>query len=130
VLECDGVSRTFGGLVAVDQVSFTVAEGEIFGLIGPNGAGKTTLFNIVTGLLLPTDGCVRFQGEEISGLSPDRVAARRIARTFQNIRLFREMSALENVVIGQHIRTRATLLDAVLASRAYRTEEALSLIHI
>ncbi len=124
MLECDGVSRAFGGLVAVDQVSFTVAEGEIFGLIGPNGAGKTTLFNIITGLLLPTGGRVRFQGKEISGLSPDRVAARGIARTFQNIRLFREMSALENVVIGQHIRTRATLLEAVLASRAYRDEEA------
>ncbi len=123
MLECDGVSRAFGGLVAVDHVSFTVTEGEIFGLIGPNGAGKTTLFNIITGLLLATGGRVRFRGEDLSRLGPDRVAIRGIARTFQNIRLFREMSALENVVIGQHVRTRATLLEALVAARTYRIEE-------
>ncbi len=124
MLECDGVSRAFGGVEAVDRVSFTVEEGEIFGLIGPNGAGKTTLFNIITGLLPPTGGRVRFRGEDLIGLSPDRVAVRGIARTFQNIRLFREMSALENVNVGQHVRTRATLLEAVVAARPYRVEEA------
>ena len=124
MLECDDVSRTFGGLKAVDRVSFTVGEGEIFGLIGPNGAGKTTLFNIITGLLLPTAGRVRFRGNDLNGLGPDDVAARGVARTFQNIRLFREMSALENVIVGQHLRTRASLLDAMVASRAYRVEEA------
>jgi ABC-type branched-subunit amino acid transport system ATPase component len=124
VLECEQVSRTFGGLDAVDDVSLTVAEGEIFGLIGPNGAGKTTLFNIITGLLPPTGGRVRFRGEDLSGLGPDRVAARGIARTFQNIRLFREMTALENVSVGQHLRTRTTLLEAVVAARSYRVEEA------
>ena len=124
MLECDRVSRAFGGLIAVDDVSFTVEAGEILGLIGPNGAGKTTLFNIINGLLLPTAGRVRFRGQVLSGLPPDRVAARGIARTFQNIRLFREMSALENVSIGQHLRTRATLLESVLAVHAYRSEEA------
>ncbi len=124
MLECDGVSRAFGGLVAVDRVSFTMADGEIFGLIGPNGAGKTTLFNIITGLLQPTTGHVRFRGADITRRRPDRVAALGIARTFQNIRLFREMSALGNVCVGQHLRTSSTLLEAVLASRGYRAEEA------
>src|SRR2546429_1922289 len=116
MLECDHVSVAFGGLVAVDDVSFAVAEGEIVGLIGPNGAGKTTLFNVITGFLRATSGRVRFRGDAIGGERPDRITARGIARTFQNIRLFREMSALENVVIGRHIRTRATLLEAVLAA--------------
>jgi ABC-type branched-subunit amino acid transport system ATPase component len=124
VLECDGVGRTFGGLVALDRVSFAVAEGEIFGLIGPNGAGKTTLFNIMTGLLPPTAGHVRFRGGDITRRSADQIAAMGIARTFQNIRLFREMSALGNVCIGQHVRTSTTLLEAVLATRRYRAEEA------
>ena len=124
MLECDVVSRAFGGLVAVDRVSFTMGEGEIFGLIGPNGAGKTTLFNIITGLLLPTTGRVRFHGADITRRSPDHIAAVGIARTFQNIRLFRQMSALDNVCVGQHVRTRTTLLEAVLASRSYRAEEA------
>ena len=124
MLECDGVSRAFGGLIAVDGVSFAVPDGEIVGLIGPNGAGKTTLFNIITGLLRPTAGRVRFRGADITRRSADDIAALGVARTFQNIRLFREMSALGNVSLGQHVRTGATLLDAVLASRRYRTEEA------
>jgi ABC-type branched-subunit amino acid transport system ATPase component len=124
VLACEQVSRAFGGLDAVENVSFTVAEGEIFGLIGPNGAGKTTLFNIITGFLPPTSGRVRFQGETIGHRSADRVATMGIARTFQNIRLFREMSALDNVVIGEHARTRGTLLAAVLGTSSHRAEEA------
>jgi branched-chain amino acid transport system ATP-binding protein len=123
VLEVSGLSRTFGGLRAVDGVSFDVREGEIVGLIGPNGAGKTTLFNLVTGFLAPTAGHVRFRGADITRWSPDRVAAAGIARTFQNIRLFREMPAAENVVIGRHLRTAATLADAVFATPRYRAEE-------
>jgi len=107
----------------VDGVSFTVREGEIVGLIGPNGAGKTTLFNLVTGFLAPTAGRVRFRGADITRWSPDRVTAAGVARTFQNIRLFRDMAAAENVVVGQHVRTTATLADAVFATPRYRAEE-------
>ena len=107
----------------MDGVSFTVREGEIVGLIGPNGAGKTTLFNLVTGFLAPTAGRVRFRGADITRWSPDRVTAAGVARTFQNIRLFRDMAAAENVVVGQHVRTTATLADAVFATPRYRAEE-------
>src|SRR5437588_13095073 len=124
MLECERVSAAVGGLLAVDDVSFAVAGGEIVGPVGPNGAGKTTLFNVITGFLRATAGRVRFRGAPIGGERPDRITARGIARTFQNIRLFRGMSALENVVIGRHLRTRATLLEAVLAAPAHRTEEA------
>ncbi|HEV2440809.1 MAG TPA: ATP-binding cassette domain-containing protein [bacterium] len=123
MLEIAGLSRTFGGLRAVDEVSLDVREGEIVGLIGPNGAGKTTLFNLVTGFLAPTAGRVRFRGCDITRRSPDGVTAAGIARTFQNIRLFREMPAVENVVVGRHIRTAATLADAVFATPRYRAEE-------
>ena len=123
MLVCERVSLRFGGLRALDDVSFTVDDGEIFGLIGPNGAGKTTLFNIITGFLPPTGGRVRFRGEEISRRSAAQVAARGVVRTFQNIRLFREMPALQNVIVGQHLRSRATLLEAVLTTPAYRAEE-------
>src|SRR5579864_1214581 len=123
VLETAGLSRTFGGLRAVDGVSFAVREGEIMGLIGPNGAGKTTLFNLITGFLQPTAGRVRFRGEDITRWSPDRVTARGMARTFQNIRLFRGMAALDNVVVGGHVQTGATLFDAVLGTPRHRREE-------
>jgi ABC-type branched-subunit amino acid transport system ATPase component len=123
MLECEGISRAFGGLAALDGVSFHVRDGEIFGLIGPNGAGKTTLFNIITGFLPPSAGRVRFRGEDITGLGPDRIAARGIVRTFQNIRLFPDLSVLENVGIGQHLCTRSTLLDALLFAPRYRAEE-------
>ena len=123
MLDVAGLSRTFGGLRAVDDVSFGVREGEIVGLIGPNGAGKTTVFNLVTGFLAPIAGQVRFRGEDITRWRPERVAAGGIARTFQNIRLFREMPAAENVVVGRHLRTAATLADAVFATPRYRAEE-------
>ncbi|HLW46671.1 MAG TPA: ATP-binding cassette domain-containing protein [bacterium] len=123
MLETAGLSRTFGGLRAVDGVSFAVREGEIMGLIGPNGAGKTTLFNLITGFLQPTAGRVRFRGEDITRWSPDRVTARGMARTFQNIRLFRGMAALDNVVVGGHVQTGATLFDAVLGTPRHRREE-------
>jgi branched-chain amino acid transport system ATP-binding protein len=123
MLQVEAVSRTFGGLRAVDNVSFGVREGEITGLIGPNGAGKTTLFNLITGFLAPTSGRMRFRGDDITGWSPDRVTARGIARTFQNIRLFRGMTALDNVVVGGHVQAGATLLDAVLGTPRHRREE-------
>ena len=121
VLQAVGLTRRFGGLVAVNNVSFEVREGEIFGLIGPNGAGKTTLFNLMTGLTPPSSGTLSYRGQTVTGLPPYRVAGLGLSRTFQNIRLFRGLSALENVKIAQHIRTRAGLLQGVLG-RA-RSEE-------
>ena len=114
VLEAKALTRRFGGLVAVNNVSFTVNKNEIFGLIGPNGAGKTTLFNLITGLLHPSSGQLLYRGEEISKLRPHRIAAKGIARTFQNIRLFSNLSALENVIIARHIHTNSSVLTGVL----------------
>ncbi len=114
VLAATGMTRRFGGLIAVNDVSFTVNEGEVFGLIGPNGAGKTTLFNLMTGLIQPTSGRLHFQGADITALRPHQVAARGIARTFQNIRLFGNLSALENVMIAQHVHTHSGVLAGVL----------------
>ncbi len=105
ILRIDHVTKRFGGLVAVDDVSFDVKRGEVFALIGPNGAGKTTLFNSITGIFPPTDGHVVFEGRDIAGSKPHQAAALGIARTFQNIRLFEYMSALDNVRLGQHCRT-------------------------
>jgi branched-chain amino acid transport system ATP-binding protein len=99
------MSRRFGGLVAVDDVSFSVRKGEIFGLIGPNGAGKTTMFNLITGLMPPSSGRLSYKGEDITGLRPHQIAARGIARTFQNVRLFGDLSALLNVMIARHSHT-------------------------
>jgi branched-chain amino acid transport system ATP-binding protein len=103
-LSLDGVERTFGGVRAVDGASFAVQPGAVHGLIGPNGAGKTTIINMVSGLLQPTAGAVRFEDRPIAGLAPHRVAALGIARTFQNIRLFPELSARDNVIVGEHLR--------------------------
>lgn len=114
ILEAKALTRRFGGLVAVKDVSFLIKRNEIFGLIGPNGAGKTTLFNLITGLLPPSDGQLLYQGEDISRLRPHRIAAKGIARTFQNIRLFGDLSALENVLIAQHVHTRSGVLTGVL----------------
>ncbi len=106
ILEAQGLTRRFGGLIAVNNVSFAVQEHEIFGLIGPNGAGKTTLFNLITGLITPSSGKLVYQGEVISQLRPYKIAQKGIARTFQNIRLFGDLSALENVMIARHIHGR------------------------
>src|SRR5919199_5406330 len=103
VLEVRDITRRFGGLVAVNKVSFTVQKHEIFGLIGPNGAGKTTLFNLITGLIPASSGNLIYQNENISKLRPYQIANKGIARTFQNIRLFGELSAVENVAIARHI---------------------------
>ena len=105
LLELSGLSKRFGGLKAVDDVSFTMAEGELFGIIGPNGAGKTTLFNLVTGTLRPTSGEVRFRGEKLTGLKPDAVARKGIVRTFQATTIFREASVLDNARRAHLLRT-------------------------
>jgi branched-chain amino acid transport system ATP-binding protein len=124
LLEAEGVAKQFGGLAALSDVSLGVHRGEIYGLIGPNGAGKTTLFNCLTGLYQPSAGRFRLDGESLVGLKPHAVARRGIARTFQNIRLFANMTALENVMVGRHARARAGVLGAVLRTRATRAEEA------
>lgn len=123
ILESKALTRCFGGLVAVNNVSFTVNKNEIFGLIGPNGAGKTTLFNLITGLLQPSSGQLLYQGKEIAKLHPHQIAAKGIARTFQNIRLFSELSALENVIIARHIHTNSSLLTGVLSLPPAPAEE-------
>ncbi|HXY31355.1 MAG TPA: ABC transporter ATP-binding protein [Gemmatimonadaceae bacterium] len=123
LLAVDDVTCSFGGVTAVSAVSFVVTRGELFGLIGPNGAGKTTLFNIVTGLTAPNTGHLRYRGEDITGLPPHRVAERGIARTFQNVRLFGELTALENVMIARHVRTRSGLISGVLGLAGSRREE-------
>jgi ABC-type branched-subunit amino acid transport system ATPase component len=123
ILRIQSVTKQFGGLRAVDDVSFDVERGEVFALIGPNGAGKTTLFNGITGLIPPTSGTVVFDDDDITGWKPHRVASRGIARTFQNIRLFDYMSALDNVRVGQHCRMHAKLWDALLKTPYERREE-------
>jgi branched-chain amino acid transport system ATP-binding protein len=122
-LSVDRVCRDFGGLKAVHEVSFGVAEGEIFGLIGPNGAGKTTLFNLMTGLTPLGGGTVSLCGRSLAGLPPHRIAALGVARTFQNIRLFKGLSALENVTIGHHLHGCTGLLAAVCGTARFRREE-------
>jgi branched-chain amino acid transport system ATP-binding protein len=124
ILEVRGLSMHFGGLRAVDAVDLEVEEGEVASLIGPNGAGKTTFFNCVTGMLRPTAGSIRFAGRhQLVGLGPHRVTALGLARTFQNIRLFPEMTVLENVMVGRHVRTRAGLWAALLRPPSFRREE-------
>jgi branched-chain amino acid transport system ATP-binding protein len=124
LLGADGVAKRFGGIQALTDVSFTIDRGAIYGLIGPNGAGKTTLFNVLTGIYAPDAGTFAFDGQPLAGLKPHEVTARGIARTFQNIRLFANLSALENVMIGRHVRTRAGVIGAVLRDRATVDEEA------
>ncbi len=123
LLEGKSLSRNFGGVQALHDVSFSIAGGEIFGLIGPNGAGKTTLFNLLTGFTPPDAGQFLFDGKKLDGFTPDRVAAAGIARTFQNIRLFPSLTALENVMVGRHVRTRAGVLGAVLRNKRTLQEE-------
>ncbi|MEG6615536.1 ABC transporter ATP-binding protein [Peptococcaceae bacterium 1198_IL3148] len=113
ILELQNATIRFGGLTAVDGVNMTINKGTIRALIGPNGAGKSTIFNIITGIYPPSSGKVLFQGEDITGLNPYRITHRGIARTFQNIRLFKTMTVLENVKIGQHCRTKSDVLGAI-----------------
>ena len=123
LLEASGVGKRFGGVQALEDLNFAIGAGEIFGLIGPYGAGKTTLFNLLTGIYAPDAGRFLFSHQDITGMTPDRIAAAGIARTFQNIRLFANLSALENVMIGRHVRTHAGVLGAVLRNRRTREEE-------
>jgi len=123
LLEARQIAKHFGGVTALQSVSLTIRRGEIYGLIGPNGAGKTTFFNCLTGLYVPDGGEFVFAGERLVADAPDRAAARGIARTFQNIRLFANMSARENVMVGRHVRTHAGVFGAMLRDRRTRAEE-------
>lgn len=123
MLKTNDITIRFGGLTAVDKLNIEVKEGETVGLIGPNGAGKTTAFNIITGVYKPTSGTVEFLGETVSGLKQNKIAERGVSRTFQNIRLFKEMSVLENVLIAGKLRMRSNLFHAMLGSPRYRHEE-------
>ena len=125
LLEVEGVSKRFGGVRAVNDVSFRVEKGMIKAVIGPNGAGKTTLFNMVSGFIAPDAGTISFAGKPMHGEPPHRVAARGVSRTFQNIRLFPGMSALENVMVGRYLRARAGFLAGMLGlGRAAREDAA------
>ncbi|MGH8671892.1 MAG: ABC transporter ATP-binding protein [Burkholderiales bacterium] len=124
LLEARQVCKRFGGLAALNNVSLSIQRGEIYGLIGPNGAGKTTLFNVVTGLYPINSGAIQFCGAAITGLEPHEVVKRGIARTFQNIRLFAHMTALENVMVGRHVRSAAGVIGAVLRDAGTCAEEA------
>jgi len=126
MLEVSNVEKRFGGVKAVDGVSFEIERSEISGLIGPNGAGKTTLFNLVTGLYRIDSGAIQFEARPIHQMAPHRIAALGISRTFQNIRLFGRLSALENVMVARHTRTKSTSLGAVLNTRAFRAEEQMT----
>ncbi len=124
LLRASQVTKQFGGLVAVNKVDFTIPRNTIVSLIGPNGAGKTTFFNTITGLYKPTSGKLYFNGIDITGRSPSRITTFGIARTFQNIRLFANMSALENVLVGQHSRMKAGLFGSVFNLPSVQAEEA------
>jgi branched-chain amino acid transport system ATP-binding protein len=123
ILRAKNVTKKFGGLVAVDDFDFAIPRQAIVSLIGPNGAGKTTFFNIIAGLYRPTSGSIEFEGRPIAGLPPHQITALGIARTFQNIRLFQNMTALENVMVGHHTRMRATPFEAILHTPRERREE-------
>ncbi|NHC40448.1 ABC transporter ATP-binding protein [Bacillus sp. MM2020_1] len=123
LLKIKGITKRFGGLIAVNQVSLQVAEGEIFGLIGPNGAGKTTFFNMLTGIYSPNEGQIGFEDRQIQGLKPYRISKLGISRTFQNIRLLKEETVLENVKVGMFGKTRTGLWSAILGLRSAKKEE-------
>lgn len=124
VLQVSGVSKRFGGLQALSDVGLNIAHGQVYGLIGPNGAGKTTFFNVITGLYTPDSGSFQLAGKRYQPSAVHLVAKAGIARTFQNIRLFAEMTALENVMVGRHVRTRSGLFAAMLRTKRFRAEEA------
>lgn len=125
LLEVRDLTKHFGGIRAIEEVRFRAREGSIMSIIGPNGAGKTTLFNCLTGITRPTKGMVRFIEADITGLQPNSIVKLGVARTFQNIRLFKEMSVLENVMVSQHCRTGAGLFASIFRGNAFRTEERL-----
>ena len=123
VLVADSLRKEFGGLVAVNNVSFTVPRGKVISLIGPNGAGKTTFFNMLTGVYKPTAGSITFLGEDVTGKPPHAITQRGIGRTFQNIRLFQNMTALENVLVGMHSQLKANLFNSIVRTPFVKREE-------
>src|SRR5213080_849789 len=123
LLVAQKVRKEFGGLVAVNDVDFDVPEGKVVSLIGPNGAGKTTFFNMLTGVYKPTGGRITFLGEDVTGKPPHAITSRGVGRTFQNIRLFQNMTAIENVLVGMHARLRASLFNSILRTPSVRREE-------
>lgn len=123
MLTLENVSKNFGGLAALSGISFHAGRGEILGVIGPNGAGKTTLFNLITGVLPPSQGKIIYRDTSLIGVKPHKITEMGIARTFQNIRLFGDMTVLENVMVGAHCRTRAGLWHGLWRTKAQRTEE-------
>jgi branched-chain amino acid transport system ATP-binding protein len=129
VLEISRLTRRFGGLYAVNDVSFSVGAGEVVSVVGPNGAGKTTLFNLITGILKPNSGRVEFDGKDVTGTPPHRLAAMGIARTFQNIRLFKHLNALENVMIGQVAGARSGVIDALACTPRDRSDRRMMTEH-
>jgi branched-chain amino acid transport system ATP-binding protein len=129
VLEISRLTRRFGGLFAVNDVSFSVGAGEVVSVVGPNGAGKTTLFNLITGVLKPDRGRVVFDGKDITGTPPHRLAAMGIARTFQNVRLFKHLNALENVMIGQVSGGHSGVLDALACTSRDRSDRRMMVEH-
>ena len=124
ILEVAHVTIRFGGLTAVADFCLELERGDLLGLIGPNGSGKSTIFNIISGFYTPTEGKVRFDGKDITGYRPDKVAGLGLARIFQNSRLFKDLSVIDNVAIGHHLHRRSSPLAAVLRTRGYREEEA------
>ncbi|HQA47782.1 MAG: ABC transporter ATP-binding protein [Clostridiales bacterium] len=129
LLQLKNVTKQFGGLMAVDNVSFDVERGSIFGLIGPNGAGKTTIFNLITGIYKVTEGEILFEGIETNSMQPYRVAELGITRTFQNIRLFKKLTTYENILTACHYNVRYGLVDAVLRNKRFKAEEKGLLAH-
>jgi branched-chain amino acid transport system ATP-binding protein len=123
LLEARKLTKRFGGLVAVNEVDFKLEQGSITSIIGPNGAGKTTFFNVVTGMYKPDGGALMYDGREITGKGPEQIAPLGISRTFQNIRLFQQMTVLENVLVGMHVHLKAGLFDAIFGLRAHKQEE-------
>jgi branched-chain amino acid transport system ATP-binding protein len=124
LLVAEKVRKEFGGLVATDDVDFTIPRGQIVSLIGPNGAGKTTFFNMLTGVYSPTAGRIVFDGEDVTGMPPHAITERGIGRTFQNIRLFQNMTALENVLVGMHARLKGGIVGSILRTPRIRREES------
>ena len=123
ILETRNVTMRFGGLAAVKSLTMTVARGALYGLIGPNGAGKTTVFNVLTGVYRPTEGEIRFDGARVDGRKPYEITKLGVSRTFQNIRLFADMTVLQNVMTAHHLRSRQGLADAVIGTRRHHAEE-------
>ena len=124
LLEIEGLTKAFGGLRAISGIDMSVEEGEIVSVIGPNGAGKTTFFNLVSGMFRPDSGEIHFDGHRLAGLHPNQITELGIARTFQNVRLFPNMTVRENVMVAQHVRTTSGLMAAIFRTKKFREEEA------